>query len=103
MSPSRAAVRLRRTSKNGAKYDVYLPDQTATLASDLTAAGVNVHYQSNSGLGSILVALLPNLLFFALIGGLSGGSTAASASGRRTRPRRSAARPPVSPRQSTLT
>jgi cell division protease FtsH len=58
------------TDKNGAKYDVSLPDQTATLASDLTAAGVNVHYQSNSGLGSILMALLPNLLFFALIGGL---------------------------------
>jgi ATP-dependent Zn protease len=58
------------TDKNGAKYDVSLPDQTATLASDLTAAGVNVHYQSSSGLGSTLISLLPNLLFFALIGAL---------------------------------
>lgn len=58
------------TDKKGAKYDVSLPDQTATLASDLTAAGVNVHYQNSGGLGSTLTALLPNLLFFALIGGL---------------------------------
>ncbi len=58
------------TDKKGTKYDVTLPDQTATLASDLTAAGVNVHYQSTNGLGSTLPSLLPNLLFFALIGGL---------------------------------
>ncbi len=58
------------TDKKGTRYDVTLPDQTASLASDLTAAGVNVHYQSTSGLGSSLMSLLPNLIFFALIGGL---------------------------------
>jgi ATP-dependent Zn protease len=56
------------TDKKGTKHDVSLPDQTATLASDLTAAGVNVHYDSGGGLGSMLVAFLPNLLFFGLIG-----------------------------------
>jgi cell division protease FtsH len=58
------------TDKDGKKYDVALPDQTAALASDLTAAGVNVHYDTSGGLGSALLSLLPNLLFFALIGGL---------------------------------
>ncbi len=58
------------TDKNGAKYVVSLPDQTQTLASDLTSSGVNVHYQSSGGLGSTLLLFLPNLLFFALIGGL---------------------------------
>jgi ATP-dependent Zn protease len=56
------------TDRKGATYDVSLPDETATLASDLTNAGVNVHYATSSGLGSILQALLPNLLFFVLIG-----------------------------------
>jgi cell division protease FtsH len=58
------------TDRKGNKYDVSLPDQTATLASDLTTAGVNVHYESGGGLGSILASWLPNLFFFALIGGL---------------------------------
>jgi cell division protease FtsH len=58
------------TDKNGAKYDVSLPDETSTLASDLTTAGVNVHYDSSAGIGSTLLSLLPNLVFFALIGGL---------------------------------
>ncbi|HXM53852.1 MAG TPA: ATP-dependent zinc metalloprotease FtsH [Candidatus Dormibacteraeota bacterium] len=56
------------TDKQGATYDVSLPDETATLASDLTSAGVNVHYDANGGLGSALLGLLPNLLFFGLIG-----------------------------------
>lgn len=51
------------TDKKGTKYDVTLPDQTATLASDLTAAGVNVHYENTTGLGSTLLSLVPNLLF----------------------------------------
>ena len=58
------------TDKKGTTYDVSLPEETATLASDLTAAGVNVHYENGGGFGSTLLSWLPNLLFFALIGGL---------------------------------
>jgi cell division protease FtsH len=58
------------TDQNGKTFNVSLPDQTATLASDLTADGVNVNYDTSSGWGSTAVSLLPNLLFFVLIGGL---------------------------------
>jgi cell division protease FtsH len=58
------------TDKKDATYNVSLPDQTAPLASELTAAGVNVHYDTQGGLGSALLAFLPNLLFFGLMGGL---------------------------------
>ena len=58
------------TDEKGATYDVSLPDQTAPLAGDLAAAGVNVHYDDGGGLGPALLAFLPNLLFFALMGGL---------------------------------
>jgi cell division protease FtsH len=58
------------TARNGARYDVSLPAETAALAGELTVAGVNVHYQSGGGFGSLLGSLLPNLIFFALIGGL---------------------------------
>jgi cell division protease FtsH len=54
----------------GARYSVTLPDQTSSLATDLASSGVNVHYQANGGLGATLVALLPNLLIFVLIGGM---------------------------------
>jgi cell division protease FtsH len=55
------------TDSKGNKYDVTLPDQTASLASELASNGVNVHYQSG-GFGSLIGSLLPNLIFFGLIG-----------------------------------
>ena len=58
------------TDKKGANYDVTLPDQTASLSSTLSSQGVNVRYTGTGGLGSWLGTLLPNLLIFALIGGL---------------------------------
>jgi cell division protease FtsH len=58
------------TDKAGKTFDVSLPSDTSTLASGLAADGVNVHYDNGGGLGSTLTSLLPNLLFFALIGGI---------------------------------
>jgi cell division protease FtsH len=58
------------TDKKGASYDVTLPDQTASLSSTLSSQGVNVRYTGTGGVGSLLGTLLPNLLIFALIGGL---------------------------------
>jgi cell division protease FtsH len=58
------------TDKKGAMYDVTLPDQTASLADTLSSQGVNVRYTGTGGASSWLGTLLPNLLIFALIGGL---------------------------------
>ncbi len=59
------------TDTSGHKYNVALPpDQSVTLADELKAAGVDVQYQAPTDLGTMLVSLLPNLLFLLLIGGL---------------------------------
>jgi len=80
------------TDKGGKTYDVSLPSDTSALGGALAADGVNVHYDNNDGWGSMLSTLLPNLLFFALIGGLmwwvfrgvSRGANQATSFGRST-------------------
>ena len=59
------------TDVKGSKYNVVLPsDQMVTMSDELSAEGVNVHFNSSNDFGSLLLSLLPNVLFFALIGGL---------------------------------
>ncbi|HSP08989.1 MAG TPA: ATP-dependent zinc metalloprotease FtsH [Candidatus Dormibacteraeota bacterium] len=60
------------TDTAGHKFNVSLPqDQSVTLADELKAAGVkDVQFQSTGDLGTLLLSLLPNLLFLLLIGGL---------------------------------
>ncbi|MBO0683292.1 MAG: ATP-dependent zinc metalloprotease FtsH [Candidatus Dormibacteraeota bacterium] len=92
------------SDSKGKQYQVTLPDQTEQLAGQLAADGVNVHYQSNT-FGSLLSAWLPNLIFFALIGGLIWWmfrGTAAGRSGQAMPFGRANARL-VSPERSTVT
>jgi cell division protease FtsH len=57
------------TDTSGHKYNVSLPpDQSVTLGDELKAAGVDVQFQS-ADLGTLLISLLPNVLFLLLIGG----------------------------------
>jgi cell division protease FtsH len=59
------------TDTAGRKYNVSLPlDQSVTLGDELKAAGVDVQFQSAGDLGTLLMSLLPNVLFLLLIGGL---------------------------------
>jgi cell division protease FtsH len=59
------------TDTAGHKYNVSLPlDQSVTLGDELKAAGVDVQFQSAGDLGTLLMSLLPNVLFLLLIGGL---------------------------------
>jgi cell division protease FtsH len=59
------------TDTSGHKYSVSLPpDQSVTLGDELKAAGVDVQFQSAGDLGTLLISLLPNVLFLLLIGGL---------------------------------
>ncbi|HKF16598.1 MAG TPA: ATP-dependent metallopeptidase FtsH/Yme1/Tma family protein, partial [Candidatus Dormibacteraeota bacterium] len=56
--------------QEGKRYTVTLPGNTATLAQQLTADGVDVRYQSSGGtLGYLVASLLPSLIFLLLIGG----------------------------------
>jgi cell division protease FtsH len=57
------------TDTAGHRFNVSLPpDQTVTLGDELKAAGVDVQFQS-ADLGTLLISLLPNVLFLLLIGG----------------------------------
>jgi cell division protease FtsH len=57
------------TDTSGHKYNVSLPpDQSVTLGDEFKAAGVDVQFQS-ADLGTLLISLLPNVLFLLLIGG----------------------------------
>jgi len=59
------------TDTSGHKFNVSLPqDQSVTLGDELKAYGVNVQFQSTGDLGTMLISLLPNLLFLLLLGGL---------------------------------
>jgi cell division protease FtsH len=80
------------TARNGKTYDVTLPDQTATLASQLAQDGVDVQYQ-DQGFLSALGSLLPTLLILGAMGALfwwmyrgaqRGGAGGAAAFGRST-------------------
>jgi cell division protease FtsH len=54
---------------SGHRFNVSLPpDQSVTLGDELKAAGVDVQFQS-ADLGTLLISLLPNVLFLLLIGG----------------------------------
>src|SRR5215510_13219284 len=56
--------------QDGKRYTVTLPGNTASLAQQLTADGVDVRYQSSGGtLGYLVASLLPSLIFLLLIGG----------------------------------
>src|ERR1700693_3443073 len=57
------------TDTSGHRFNVSLPpDQSVTLGDELKAAGVDVQFQS-ADLGTLLISLLPNVLFLLLIGG----------------------------------
>jgi cell division protease FtsH len=55
------------TDKQGAKHDVQVPDDTSSLASQLTKDGVNVSFSSSSGGLYWLETLAPNLIIIALM------------------------------------
>jgi cell division protease FtsH len=57
------------TAKDGSRHDVHLPDNTDTLASDLTSEGVDVTYTPASGGAYWLQVLVPNLILLFIIGG----------------------------------
>ena len=57
------------TDKHGKRWNVHLPDDTASLATTLTDEGVEVTYDSGSGSAYWVQVLVPNLILLILIGG----------------------------------
>jgi len=56
------------TTKTGKQYDVTGPDSTTSTAQTLTADGVLVNIQNNSGSSYWLQLLLPNIILLGIIG-----------------------------------